>query len=63
MGQVEALGIDGFAEVKRSLLCEMNNLIQQQGYDLVLMMLTDIIQEGTGILVAGEDRFVSEAFW
>ncbi|MDD2283674.1 MAG: putative manganese-dependent inorganic diphosphatase [Eubacteriales bacterium] len=62
VGQVEALGIDGFAEVKRSLLCEMNNLIQQQGYDLVLMMLTDIIQEGTGILVAGEDRFVSEAF-
>jgi manganese-dependent inorganic pyrophosphatase len=62
VGQVEALGIDGLVDVKRSLLCEMNDWVEKQGYDLVLMMLTDIIQEGTEILVAGEDSFVSEAF-
>lgn len=62
VGQVEALGIDGLGDVKRSLLCEMNDLLQEQGYDLVLMMLTDIIQEGTEVLVAGDERFVSEAF-
>lgn len=62
VGQVEALGIDGLAEVKRSLLCEMNDFAQEQEYDVVLMMLTDITQEGTEILVAGNDRFVGEAF-
>ncbi len=62
VGQVEALGIDGLESVKRALLCEMNDLVQEQGYDLVLMMLTDIIQEGTEVLVAGEDKFVGEAF-
>jgi manganese-dependent inorganic pyrophosphatase len=62
VGQVEALGIDGFEEVKHSLLCEMNQLVRGHGYDLVLMMLTDIIKEGTEILVAGDDRIVGEAF-
>ncbi len=62
VGQVEALGIDGLADVKRSLLCEMNDFAQEQGYDVVLMMLTDITQEGTEILVAGDERFVGEAF-
>lgn len=62
VGQVETLGIEGFIDVKGSLLDEMNRLVQEQGYDLVLMMLTDIIREGTELLVAGENKIVEQAF-
>lgn len=63
VGQVEALGIDGLDDVKSGLLQEMREMAQDQHYDLILMMLTDIIQEGTELLVVGpEENLAAEAF-
>ncbi|MDH7576999.1 MAG: putative manganese-dependent inorganic diphosphatase [Bacillota bacterium] len=63
IGQVEAIGTAGLEAVKQNLLQEMEGLAREQGYFLVLMMLTDITQEGTELLVAGPgENFVAEAF-
>ncbi len=63
IGQVEALGTGGLEDVKRALTREMESMVQQEGYDLLLMMLTDIIQEGTELLVTGPaGNLVEEAF-
>ncbi len=63
IGQVEALGIDGLDDVKRGIERQMEKLVEEEGYDLVLMMLTDIIAEGTELLVVGPaSHLVEEAF-
>lgn len=63
IGQVEALGTEGLDDVKQGLRDEMEKLLEEEGYDLVLMMLTDIILEGTELLVAGPaSHLVDEAF-
>ncbi|MGB9792154.1 MAG: putative manganese-dependent inorganic diphosphatase [Thermacetogeniaceae bacterium] len=63
IGQVEALGIEGLDDVKKGIERQMERLVEEEGYDLVLMMLTDIIAEGTELLVAGPAaHIVEEAF-
>ncbi|NPV29029.1 MAG: putative manganese-dependent inorganic diphosphatase [Firmicutes bacterium] len=63
IGQVEAIGTAGLEDVKEALLEEMDEMARERGYDLVLMMLTDIAQEGTELLVAGPgEKFAAEAF-
>jgi manganese-dependent inorganic pyrophosphatase len=63
VGQVEALGTDGLDDVEANLLAEMSSIVDLMNYDLVLMMLTDIIQKGTALLATGRaERLVQEAF-
>ncbi len=41
----------------------MEKIAEEESYDLVLMMLTDIIREGTELLVTGRAaKIVEEAF-
>ncbi len=56
VGQVEVFTTSGMEEVKKALLREMEELCARGPYDLVLMMLTDIVREGTELLVSGPAR-------
>jgi manganese-dependent inorganic pyrophosphatase len=63
IGQVEAMATSGLEDVKKALLQEMERVAEDESYDLVLMMLTDIIKEGTELLVTGRAaKIVEEAF-
>lgn len=62
IAQVETVNAAGILEQKRALTDEMNKLAADREYDTVALMITDIIREGTELLVAGKTRMVERAF-
>ena len=44
------------------LLPAMNKLKQLRGYDMVLMMLTDVLRCGTELVFLGDEEAVIQAF-
>jgi manganese-dependent inorganic pyrophosphatase len=63
IGQVDTMNLDGLLDFKEELLVRMKAKKASGGYDLVIMMLTDIYQELTELLVVGERKeSVSHAF-
>jgi len=61
IGQAETVDLD-IEPVKESLLQVMEGVARGRGYDLVLLMLTDLLREGTELLVAGDYKLVEKAF-
>ena len=55
VGQVEIVDIEEARSRKQEILDEMRRMTAEEGYDMVFMMLTDIIQEGTELLVVGDE--------
>ncbi len=60
IGQIEVVDLSLLDEVKDSLYEEMKKVKEEGGYHSVFMMLTDIIREGTELLVVSEDTSVVE---
>ena len=44
------------------LLPAMNKLRQLRGYDMVLMMVTDVLRCGTELIFLGDDDVIEQAF-
>lgn len=53
IGQVETMDTDSLGQLTGGLLEEMEKIRAKRGYDLVLLMVTDILKEGTELLIAG----------
>ena len=63
VAQVNTMDIDGFMPLKDDMLMHMNNEAEKCGYDMVMLLLTDILNEGSQILVAGKKpELVEKAF-
>lgn len=63
VAQVNTMDIDGFMPLKDDMLIHMNNEADKCGYDMVMLLLTDILNEGSQILVAGKKpELVEKAF-
>ena len=63
VGQLEVVDLSVFDNMKDELFSEMQKLKEEGGRDTVLLMLTDIIQEGTQLLVVSDDvSKIKEAF-
>ncbi|MHB8170206.1 MAG: putative manganese-dependent inorganic diphosphatase [Thermincolia bacterium] len=63
IGQVETMDSGSVAQLMDELLQEMGTIKENKGYDLVLLMVTDILQEGTVLLVVGDRvEVVEKAF-
>ena len=60
IGQIEVVDLSLLDEVKDSLYEEMKKVKEEGGYHSVFMMLTDIIKEGTELLVVSDDTSVVE---
>ena len=56
VAQVNTMDIDGFMPLKDEMLSFMKSEADSKGYDVVMLLLTDILTEGSQILVAG-DRY------
>ncbi|MGL4874733.1 MAG: putative manganese-dependent inorganic diphosphatase, partial [Clostridium sp.] len=63
IAQVNTMDIDGFMPLKEEMLTYMNKKNGIDGLDVSMILLTDVLNEGSQILVAG-DRFdlVEKAF-
>lgn len=47
---------------KEEFLFQMRQIKREKNYDMVLLMLTDVLIEGTQLLFAGEDEVICQAF-
>ena len=63
VAQVNTMDIDGFMPLKEEMLTYMNTKADTEGFDMVMLLLTDILNEGSQILVAGKKpELVEKAF-
>jgi len=63
VGQLEVVDLSVFDSMKDELFDEMQNLKEEGDRDSILLMLTDIMQEGTQLLVlSDEPSKIEEAF-
>ncbi|WP_411170364.1 putative manganese-dependent inorganic diphosphatase [Clostridium sp. MB05] len=63
VAQVNTMDIEGFMPLKDEMLAYMNTKAKEAKLDMVLLLLTDILNEGSQILVAGDKpEIVEKAF-
>lgn len=63
VAQVSTMDIESFDTLKSDMLTLMDNEAEHESYDLLILMLTDILKGGSLLLVAGQKKeVVSQAF-
>ncbi len=63
VGQINSSDSEAFGKVRDSLLEHMKIVRENKGYNVILLMVTDIVNEGSEILFAADDRgLVEKAF-
>lgn len=62
VGQVTCLDSVGVEDVRDQFVEIMEKERQEKGYDLLLLMLTDVLREGTELIVVGDMETVEQAF-
>lgn len=63
IGQINSSDSEAFGKVKDELLALMRSVKENRGYRLILLMVTDIINEGSEILFVGDDgALIEKAF-
>ena len=62
VAQLTCVDSSGVLNRKEQFLKVMHHHVQSKGFDLMLLMLTDVLKEGTLILYAGDDDAIRQAF-
>lgn len=63
VGQVNVMGLDDISLMKNELLEEMGVLRRETGIEFVLLMITDLLSESTGLLISGNNpKQIGDAF-
>ncbi|ADG13329.1 DHHA2 domain protein [Methanocaldococcus infernus ME] len=62
IGQVEIIDISEIEDKKKRIKELLEEKLKSEGYDLILFMITDIMKEGSEILVIGNKEMFEKAF-
>ncbi|KEH98625.1 putative manganese-dependent inorganic diphosphatase [Clostridium botulinum] len=63
VAQVSTMDIEGFKPMKNNMVTYMKKKCDEEGYDLLVLLLTDIIQNGSEVIALGERiDYVEKAF-
>lgn len=62
VSQITCVDSGAFLERKDEFLQIMKELREKEGFDLVLLMFTDVLKEGTHLLYLGSDDLIENAF-
>ena len=62
VGQITCIDSQKLMERKDELLAAMRAAQKANSYDMVILMLTDVLQEGTQLLYVGSDEAIRNAF-
>jgi manganese-dependent inorganic pyrophosphatase len=62
IGQMETIDLDSVLKRRRQMLEAMQDIVQEQSLYMVMVMVTDILQEGTELLVAGKTKLAEKVF-
>lgn len=60
VGQVNTMDIEGFMPLKNEMLDYMNKKCEEGSFEMLMLLLTDIINEGSQVLVAGRKPEIAE---
>ena len=47
---------------REEFLAEMEKMQKDRGYDMTLLMITDVLREGTELLLCGDEEIIKQAF-
>ena len=62
VSQITCVDSPKMLERKEEFLAEMRLLAEQKGFSMIILMLTDVLREGTQIIYLGEDDIIQQAF-
>ncbi len=62
ISQITSLDTDALGRHKADFISLMEREMAQRGYDMMLLMLTDVLKEGTMLLAVGDHESVEQAF-
>ena len=62
VSQITCVDSPKMLERKEEFLAEMRALAEQKGFSMMILMLTDVLMEGTQIIYLGDDEIIHQAF-
>lgn len=62
VGQVTCVDSDRLLDRKEEFLTLMNRIKQEKGYAMIMLMLTDVLLEGTQLIYIGNEEYILQAF-
>ena len=62
ISQITTMDSAAVLKKKDALLEEMAGMKEKNGYDMVLLMITDVLREGTELLFLGDQEIIRQAF-
>ena len=62
VGQITCVDSAGMLSRKEEFLDEMGKAKAEKGYDMMILMLTDVLLEGTQLIFLGPDDIINQAF-
>lgn len=62
VGQITCVNSEHILERKEDFLEEMRRTMHERGYSLMLLMLTDVLREGTQLIYLGDEETIRQAF-
>lgn len=63
VGQINTMDIEGFNSLKNDMLSYMENKASKEKFNLLILMVTDLLKDGSEILVVGKESYlVNKAF-
>ncbi len=62
IGQITCLNSEHLAQRKEEFLEVMRRTAEERGYDMMLLMLTDVLRTGTELIYLGDDEIIRQAF-
>lgn len=60
VSQISTMDVEGLNPVKPDLLKLMQSMAKNEGFDLIILMLTDILEGGSELIVAGDRKDLAE---
>lgn len=61
ISQINTGDFDGFFEIYEDTVAEMERIRRDQGYDLVVLMVTDVVIGGTELIVIGDAKWIADS--
>lgn len=62
VGQITCVNSEHILERKEEFLAEMERIRKEKNYSLILLMLTDVLREGTQLIYLGDEETIQQAF-
>lgn len=62
ISQIETVDLDGVLAHKGEIVAFMERMVGDRGYGLALLMVTDVVREGSELLAVGKRRIAERAF-